>query len=211
MPPGYPVVVSVDRLIANRDRVTVALRLILSIPHLILVGGAGVGLNLAMGGTGSKLSAEGGLLGAVAGFMAIISWFTIVIAGLHIVGIRQFTLFVMRWRARSLAYLMLLEDAYPPFGDAPYPTSLEIADPPLPRDRLTVAFRLILAIPHFIVLFFVILGWDLATIAAWFVIVITGEYPAGLYDFSVGALRWLLRVEAYMLLLVDEYPPFSLE
>jgi ABC-type amino acid transport system permease subunit len=106
---------------------------------------------------------------------------------------------------------MLLEDAYPPFGDAPYPANIDIADPPLPRDRLTVAVRIILGIPHFIVLFFLIFGWTLATIAAWFVILITGEYPAGLYDFSVGTFRWMMRVEAYMLLLVDEYPPFSLE
>ncbi len=143
--------------------------------------------------------------------MAIISWFTIVIAGVHILGIRQFTIFVMRWRARALAYLMLLEDAYPPFGDALYPVTLEISDPPLPRNRVTVALRFLLAIPHFIVLFFVIVGWSLATIAAWFVILITGEYPAGLYEFGVGSLRWLLRVESYMLLLVDEYPPFSFE
>ena len=45
-------------------------------------------------------------------------WFTIVLAGLHIVGIRQFTTFYMRWRVRALSYLMLLEDPYPPFGDA---------------------------------------------------------------------------------------------
>ena len=45
---------------------------------------------------------------------------------------------------------------------------------------------------------------------AWVLILLTGEYPRGLYDFAVGALRWLLRVEAYLLLLVDDYPPFSL-
>jgi ABC-type amino acid transport system permease subunit len=189
----------------------VLFRGILAIPHMILVGGAGISLNLAMDGTLPKLGSEGGLLGAVAGFLAIISWFTIVIAGAHIIGIRQFCMFVMRWRVRALAYLMLLEDAYPPFGDAPYPANIDIADPPLPRDRLTVAVRIILGIPHFIVLFFLIFGWTLATIAAWFVILITGEYPAGLYDFSVGTFRWMMRVEAYMLLLVDEYPPFSLE
>jgi hypothetical protein len=53
------------------------------------------------------------------------------------------------------------------------------------------------------------MAWLLTTIAAWFIILFTGAYPAGLYDFSVGALRWRLRVEAYLLLLVDEYPPFS--
>jgi hypothetical protein len=128
----------------------------------------------------------------------------------HIVGIRQFIVFYMRWRARALAYLMLLEDPYPPFGDALYPTSIEIADPVGPRDRLTAALRLLLAIPHIIVVFFVLFAWFFTTVAAWFVILFTGNYPGGLYDFGVGALRWRLRVEAYLLLLVDEYPPFSL-
>jgi hypothetical protein len=210
-PEPYPVNISIDRLIENRDRVTVAFRGILAIPHMILVGGAGIGLNLAFDGTAPKIGSEGGLLGAVAGFLAIVSWFTIVIAGEHILGIRQFCTFVMRWRVRALAYLMLLEDAYPPFGDAPYPANFEIAEPRLPRDRVTVAVRLILAIPHFIVLCFLIFGWTLATIAAWLIILITGEYPPALYDFSIGTFRWMMRVEAYMLLLVDDYPPFSLE
>jgi hypothetical protein len=116
----------------------------------------------------------------------------------------------MRWRVRALAYLMLLEDGYPPFGDAPYPASIEIADPAGQRDRLTVGLRILLAIPHFIVLFFVVLAWCFTTIAAWFTILFTGAYPQGLYEFGVGALRWLLRVQAYLLLLVDDYPPFSL-
>ena len=116
----------------------------------------------------------------------------------------------MRWRVRALSYFMLLEDAYPPFGDAPYPAAIEIADPAGPRHRLTVAFRLILAIPHFIVLPFVLIGWGITTIIAWFAILFTGAYPQGLYAFGVGALAWRLRVEAYLLLLVDDYPPFSL-
>jgi len=139
-----------------------------------------------------------------------VSWFTIVFTGTHIIGIRQFTLFYLRWRARALAYVMLLEDPYPPFGDAPYPASIAIADPVAPRNRLSVAFRLLLAIPHFVVLAFVLFAWVLTTVAAWFIILFTGTYPRGLYEFGVGALRWRLRVESYVLLMVDEYPPFSL-
>jgi hypothetical protein len=66
-------------------------------------------------------------------------------------------------------------------------------------------------IPHIIVLLFVILAWGFTTIAAWFVILFTGAYPKTLFDFGVGAMRWRLRVEAYMLLMVDDYPPLSLE
>ncbi|MGH9330182.1 MAG: DUF4389 domain-containing protein [Vicinamibacterales bacterium] len=205
----YPVSVSVEPALANRNRLTTAFRLILAIPHVILVGGVGMGA-VYREGTATKVGGEGGLLGAVAVFLAIVSWFTIVIAGTHILGIRQFTMFYMRWRVRALAYLMLLADAYPPFGDAPYPASIEIADRAAPPDRLTVGFRIILAIPHFIALVFVLLAWCITTVVAWFIILFTAAYPQSLYDFGVGALRWRLRVEAYILLLVDEYPPFSL-
>lgn len=205
----YPVTVSVEPAVANRNRLTTFFRLILAIPHVILVGGISYGTAYSDDST-IRFGGEGGLLGAVAFFLAIVSWFTILFAGTHIIGIRQFTLFYVRWRVRALSYLMLLEDAYPPFGDAPYPASIDVTDPVAPRDRLTVAFRILLAIPHFIVLFFVLLAWCLTTIVAWFSILLTGAYPAGLYEFGAGALRWRLRVEAYVLLLVDEYPPFSL-
>ena len=135
---------------------------------------------------------------------------TIVIAGQHIVGIRQFTLFYVRWRLRAIVYLMLLEDQYPPFGDAPYPASISVVDPVGPRDRLTVGFRLLLLIPHVLVLFFLLCAWWVTTIIAWFAILVTGSYPQGPYEFGVGVLRWFMRVEAYGLLLIDEYPPFSL-
>jgi len=208
---AYPVTVSVEPSLTNRDRVTTLFRFFLAIPHMILVGGATYGFTTAMNGDGRlSIGGEGGLLGAAAYFLAIVSWFTIVLTGTHIVGIRQFTTFFMRWRVRAIAYLMLLEDAYPPFGDGPYPAAIDIVDPVGPRDRVTVFFRLILAIPHFIVLVFVLFAWCMTTIVAWFAIVFTGTYPQGLYEFGVGSLRWLLRVQAYLLLLVDEYPPFSL-
>lgn len=208
---AYPVSVDVSPLVTARNRLTTAFRLILAIPHLILVGGAGMGLgSVSRGDNRTTIGSETGLLGAVAAFLAIVSWVTILVTGRHIVGIRQFTAFYLRWRVRALAYLMLLEDAYPPFGDAPYPADITVADPPEPRNRLTVAFRLFLAIPHFVVLVFVLFAWAFTTIIAWFAIVITGDYPQSLYPFGVGALRWRLRVEAYLLLMVDEYPPFSL-
>jgi hypothetical protein len=204
----YPVTVTIEPALTNRNRLTSAFRIILAIPHILLVGG--VGLGLASRRDNTSIGGEAGLLGAVAFFLAVVSWFTIVFGGQHIPGIRQFTTFYMRWRVRALAYLMLLRDEYPPFGDAPYPAAIEVVDPAGPRDRLTVALRIILAIPHFIVLVFLGLGWWLVSFVAWLVILFTGEYPAGVAGFSVGVLRWLLRVQSYVLLLVDEYPPFSL-
>lgn len=208
---SYPVAVSVEPLLSNRNRLTTAFRLILVIPHAILVGGIGFGIIYDRGHTRlGSFGVENGLLGAVAIFLAIVSWFTIVAAGQHITGIRQFTNFYLRWRVRVLAYLMLLEDKYPPFGDQPYPASIAVDDPAGKRNRLTVAARIILAIPHFIVLAFLLLAWWIGTVVAWLTILFAGTYPAGLYDFGVGCLRWLMRVEAYLLLMVDDYPPFSL-
>ena len=205
----YPLSVSVEPALADRNRLTTFFRLILAIPHIILVGGIGMGVASRGEHGGTTLGSESGLLGVAAAFLAVVSWFTIVIAGTHISGIRQFTSFYLRWRVRALAYLMLLEDPYPPFGDMPYPASIEIAEPPA-RRRMSVAFRIILAIPHIFVLAFMLFAWAVTTFVAWFAILFTGSFPQGLYDFGVSVLRWRLRVEAYLLLMVDEYPPFSL-
>jgi Domain of unknown function (DUF4389) len=207
---AYPVTVAIEPALTNRNRLTTAFRAILAIPHVILVGGAGIGVAYNSD-TQTSAGAEGGLIGAVVVFLAVVSWFTLVFAGTHIAGIRQLTLFYMRWRVRALAYLLLLHDRYPPFGDGVYPASIEVTDPPAPRPRLTVAFRILLAIPHMIALAFVLLAWYAVTVVAWFSILFTGAYPAGLYEFAVGALRWRLRLDAYLLFLVDEYPPFSLK
>ena len=68
-----------------------------------------------------------------------------------------------------------------------------------------------LAIPHFIVLFFLDIAAVVVVVIAWFAILFTGRYPEGMFDFVVGVMRWSLRVTAYAFLLVtDRYPPFSL-
>ena len=77
--------------------------------------------------------------------------------------------------------------------------------------RLSVGLRLIYAIPQALVLLFLGIAWAIMVIIGWFAILFTGRYPEGLYTFGVGYLRWSLRVEAYVLLLRDEYPPFSLD
>ena len=208
---AYPVSATFEPKLTDRNRLTTAFRIILAIPHLILVGGVGTSFAVHGGRSSAvSLGGETGVLGSIAFLLAIVSWFTIVIASEHYTPIRRYTRFYLRWRVRALAYLMLLDDRYPPFGDAPYSAALTFEEPGTPRDRLTVALRIVLAIPQFIVLFFVLCAWWVTTIVAWFLILITGRYPEGLYDFGAGALRWLIRVEAYVLLLVDEYPPFSL-
>ena len=208
---AYAVSTAVQPQLTNRNRLTTAFRIILAIPHLILVGGLGASIAIRSGGSDTtSFGGETGILGTVAVLLAIFSWFTIVFTGHHRAGIRRYTLFYLRWRVRGLAYVMLLADAYPPFDDGPYPVSLTFDDPGKPREVLSVGFRLLLGIPHFIVLFLLSCAWWVTTVLAWFLILITGTYPQALYEFGTGVLRWLIRVEAYMLLMVDDYPPFSL-
>jgi hypothetical protein len=112
---------------------------------------------------------------------------------------------------RASAYVALFRDEYPPFGEAGYPAAVELPPLPVTRDRLSVAFRPILVIPHALAIWVIGFAWCFTTIVSWFSILFTGRYPRALYEFGTGALRWTTRVEAYLLLLTDEYPPFTLE
>jgi hypothetical protein len=78
-------------------------------------------------------------------------------------------------------------------------------------NRLLWLVKWILAIPHYIVLMFLSLAFLVVWIIAWWAILFTGRYPRGLFDFSIGFLRWVARVMAYTFWLRDEYPPFSLK
>ena len=202
-PPTYPVSFDVERQLSDRNRLTTAFRLILAFPHLALVGGAGIGLNWG--------SSPGGALGTAAFVMAVFAWFAIIFASVHPRGFWDFGAFYMRWRARAVPYVMLLRDEYPPFeDDVAYPTTFAVDRPTGPRDRLSVGLRIIYAIPHIVVLIFLNIAWLVTSIIAWFAILFTGRYPAGLYEFAVGVMRWDVRVETYLLLMRDEYPPFRL-
>jgi hypothetical protein len=198
-----------------RDRLTCAFRLILAVPHLLLVGSpAALAISFAWpSGRRPHLQwgTATGVLGAVAAVCALIAWFAILFSGRYPDGLWALAVYYLRWRVRAGAYLALLRDEYPPFGDAPYPAALRIDPQPAERDRLSVAFRVFLLIPQLIVIWLLGVGWILTSIVAWFIILCTATYPAPLYRYGVGILRWSTRVEAYLLLLHDEYPPFSLE
>jgi hypothetical protein len=200
---SYPVSYEVEPQAEERNRLTVAFRIILAIPHVLLVGGPGIGISTAGERTG--------VLGLVAGVAAVINWFIIVFTGKANADLMSLQQFYLRWRARALAYEALLRDEYPPFGDAPYPVAAEFPAVEEDRNRWTVGLRLILIIPQLIVLVFVGIAWAVTAIIGWFAILISGRYPDGLWRFGEGVIRWFLRVEAYWLLLHDEYPPFSLE
>jgi Domain of unknown function (DUF4389) len=90
-----------------------------------------------------------------------------------------------------------------------YPIRLEV-DYPDRLSRLLIFVKWLLAIPHFVVLWLLGIVTELLVIVCWFVVLITGRWPRGLFDFVVGFERWRMRVAAYLLLQTDRYPPFSL-
>ena len=81
---------------------------------------------------------------------------------------------------------------------------------PAPQNRLTVLVRIILAIPHLVVLWALGIAAEVVVIICWFAALVLGRLPEGLAGFLTGYLRWLVRVQAYLFLLTDRYPPFEL-
>jgi uncharacterized protein DUF4389 len=77
------------------------------------------------------------------------------------------------------------------------------------RSRLTTFFRLLLAIPHMIVLILYAFAAYVVVIIAWFALLFTGRWPRGMYDFVAGFLRYSTAVTGYLYLLTDAYPPFG--
>lgn len=88
-----------------------------------------------------------------------------------------------------------------------YPVTFQ-CDYAAERSRLTTFFRLLLVIPHLIWSFFYGIAASVAIVVAWFAIVFTAKYPAGIYEFVAGFTRWFAQVSGYLLLLTDDYPPF---
>ncbi len=210
---AHPVRVKVPPRLEGRNRLTTAFRVILALPHLLLVGGPiALALSWTSGAPGGWRWdwGGGGALGTVAALSALIAWFALLFTGRYPDGLRKLATYYLGWRVRASAYTALLRDEYPPFGEGPYPALLEVDEPRLPRDRVSVGFRIILALPHILAVWVLGIAWALTSVIAWFAILFTGGYPAPLYDFGVGVLRWNVRVEAYLLLLHDDWPPFSL-
>jgi hypothetical protein len=97
--------------------------------------------------------------------------------------------------------------APPAFGA--YPVEYEADYPTGGISRWRPFLQGLLAIPHFFVLVFLLIGMYVAFIVAWFSIVFTRTYPRGIFDFVGGSLRWAQRVSGYQYLMTEAYPPFS--
>jgi uncharacterized membrane protein len=192
------------------DRLTTALRLIWIIPIAVILGIlSATGNQTVVTETGEQVQNSGG---------GITSALTIVTALMIVFRMRyprwwfDFAREFRRFSARVGAYLVLLTDQYPSTVEE-QAVHLEIDYPDVERDlnRWLPLIKWLLAIPHYIILFFLGIAAFFAVVIAWFAILLTGQYPRGLFDFVVGVGRWWVRVDAYAFLLVtDRYPPFSL-
>ena len=148
---------------------------------------------------------------AVAEIITVIAWFAILFTGRYPKGMFDFVVGILRWDHNVTAYIALLRDDYPPFSlsAGQYPVTYDVEYPER-LSRLLIFFKWLLVIPNLIVLALVGIAYFVTLIIAWFAILFTGRYPEGLFRFAVGTIRWSARVNAYMWLLRDEYPPFGL-
>ena len=170
------------------SRWKVLVKWILVIPHLVVFG----------------------LLAPVFFAVVVVAWFSILITGKFPRQLWNFELQYMRRSTNQTTYAITLQrDEYPPFGEAPYPATLNI-DYPEHLSRWKVLVKWLLMLPNLLALGVVMAGAALAVLAAFFAIIITGKYPPVLFDFVTGAFRWGHRWGAYFYLMSDRYPPFSL-
>jgi hypothetical protein len=203
-----PLTYSVEYPDRPLNRLTTAFRIFTVIPIAIVLGSI----------TGYQ--AQYGAGGDTAGTVVVGGTGLLVIPPLLMILFRQkyprwwfgWNLELLRFINRVGAYFALLSDRYPSTDDHQY-VQLDMPYPDVQRDlnRWLPLVKWLLAIPHYIVLCFLYLGAILVVIAAWFVILFTGRYPRGLFDYVVGVVRWHNRVVAYAFLMVtDRYPPFRL-
>ncbi len=202
---SYPVQFDVDFPTRPLDRWTTALRIFAAIPILILLGL--LSRDAVQGGdhhTTTTFASGVGLLFLPIVLMLLFRqkyprwWF-------------DWNVNLLRFSNRVTAYLALLDDRYPSTDEEQgvhlnfdYPDAGQLS-------RWLPLVKWFLAIPHYVVLFFLGIGALVAVIVAWFAIIFTGRYPENLFRFVVGVIRWSNRVTAYAFLLVtDKYPPFQL-
>jgi hypothetical protein len=148
---------------------------------------------------------------AVAQAITVVAWFAILFTGRYPKGLFDFVVGIYRWQYNVGAYVLLLRDDYPPFSlsAGQYPVTFDIEYPER-LSRLLIFVKWLLIIPNLIVLLFLVIVYGITLVIAWFAILFTARYPEGLFRFAVGVLRWGARMNAYYMLMRDDYPPFSL-
>jgi len=201
----YPVSLSIDYSDKSK-RLTVLFRLLLAIPILIILA------LLTSSRYESQQAAKEVERVYSVGILFLPTLLMIVFRRKYPKWWFDWNLALTKFSLRIASYLLLLRDDYPS-TDEEQAVNVQINYPDVEKElnQWLPLIKWLLVIPHFIVLCFIMVGVIFCTIIAWFIILFTGKYPKSMFDFVVGFLRWILRVDAYAILLTtDEYPPFSL-
>ena len=156
-------------------------------------------------------------LGIVRALLTLVSFFTVVFTGHIPRPLFDAIAMTFRFEWRTVSYALFLREDYPPFDFQPA-ASDDGADPhtlvtfayPQRLSRWQPLVKWLLAIPHYVVLLALGIAATAVAIAGFFAVLVTGSYPLGLRDFLVAVYRYSVRVQAYVGLLTDRYPPFSL-
>jgi hypothetical protein len=207
MQAGYPVQFSVDYPDRPLDRLTTAFRIFTVIPIAIVLATVAGSTWQSSGRSDSMVVAAG-----AGGFLFLGPLLMILFRQKYPRWWFDWNRELLRFTNRVTAYVALMDDRYPSTDeeqsvhlDFPYP------DVPQELNRWLPLVKWFLAIPHYVVLFFLGIGAFVAVVVAWFAILFTGRYPRGIFDFVEGVIRWSNRVTGYALILVtDQYPPFRL-
>jgi uncharacterized protein DUF4389 len=171
-----------------RNRLTVFFRLLLAIPHFIWL-----------------------LLWGIAALLAAIgAWFVALFTGRVSDGLHNFLAQYTRYEAHVYAYVMLVADPYPGFTgvEGSYPVDVHIA-PPTTQNRLTVAFRIILAIPALVIAYVINYLSQILVFFAWFICLALARMPEGMRNLLAFTLRYHLQTQAYLRLLTQRYPSLN--
>ena len=158
------------------------------------------------------LAVVAALWGIAALFCVMVAWFALVFTGRYPEGLYDFVAKFLRFQTRVYAYEYLVTDQYPAFNgddDPAYPVRVHIDPPKAEYSRMKALFRCILFIPVYFVNYAMQVVAQFGAFAAWFVIMFTGKMPEGLQDAINLGLRYSTRASAYMLLMTEDWPPFS--
>ncbi len=202
---GYPLEFDVDYPDRDLNRLTSAFRIFTVIPIAIVLASIG-GTTSVTSGAGTTTVAVGG-----SGLLVLPPLLMILFRQKYPRWWYDFNLELLRFENRVGVYFALMDDRYPS-TDEPQSVRLDFPYPDATRlNRWLPLVKWLLAIPHYIVLFFLYIGAFFAVIAAWFAILFTGRYPRGIFTYVEGVIRWHNRVVGYAFMLVsDQYPPFRL-
>ena len=186
---GYPVRFDVEYP-EQLSRLLIFVKWLLAIPHFLILY----------------------VLGALLYIVTIIAFVAILFTQKYPQGLFNFAVGVMRWQANASAYIILLRDEYPPFSweQGQYPVTFEVDYQPT-VNRWAPLYKWLIVIPNLIVFIIVALVAYILLIIGWFAILFTGNMPRGIFDFVVGMMRWSARINTYIYLMHDEYPPFSMK